>query len=158
MTTAEVSDQPTTPTEFPGPEVTEPPPAYANGATFELVKPVELEQLKAEINKATKRSVEISQSGPPSGLEPISDTNRALLSITPGNVSRDAVQKVIDDHVPDGVFGVPESEQAYQAVVQKIVDDPEADLSPEEMLSAVRGLVLRSTMVASSTPLLGGTG
>jgi hypothetical protein len=135
----------TTPTEWPAPVSTEPPPPFVNGMSFDLVSPVNLEQLTEEINAAVGRTVGLAISGPINGNAPISPVNSATLAVTPANVNREAINKVLAEHAPQQDYGVPDSRKRFSQVIQKVVDNQEVKLTAEELQVAVRGLLMRST-------------
>jgi hypothetical protein len=122
--------------------VQEQPPAFEGQATFELTKAVELSQLAEELTKVLKRQVQLAQMGPDSGWVPSPD-NPATLAITPGDVNRTKVEKAIADHQPIAGYDVPERERQFSDLVNRLQNDPDSDLSDDDVRVAVRALVLR---------------
>ena len=53
------------------------------------------------------------------------------------------VNQAIADHVPDPEWGMPQAEKDYQEVMARLLDDPEADLSSDDVTALVRGLAFR---------------
>lgn len=147
----------TVPTEtdpFPPEQTEEPPPPFESALTFDITKKINMTQLTDEIGAAVKATVQIALSGDAdfnSMIDPSPD-NVATLSVTPSNVSKAKVQKAIDDHVATDGYELPEHEREFAAVTQKLVDDPTATLTDDEVQVALRALVLRLTM-GSDQPL-----
>lgn len=122
--------------------VQEAPPPFADQATFPLTKQVELIQLTDELSKVLKRQVQVAQLGPERGWVP-SEDNPATLAITPSNVNANKVRQVIEAHQPDLGYGISEEEKAFSALSDRLLNDPTAELSDEDVRVAVRGLLLR---------------
>lgn len=130
----------------------EQPPPFDDAMMFDLDKQVELSQLTDEIGKAVKRQVTLAQIGPDSGIVPAPD-NPAKLAVTPGNLDRDTIQKVIDDHEPMLGYDIPEREKAYLALQDRLINDPDAEISDDDLKVAVRGLVQRMASAQPTGPL-----
>lgn len=122
-----------------------PPPPFDDMVSFKLIKPINLAQLRDEIREAVRDNFEMAQVGPDES-GPISESNPASLAVTPSRVPRGKVQKVIDGHQPSEGYNLPEGERQFAAVVEKVSQDRKAELSPEEMQVALRGLLLRSAV------------
>lgn len=122
--------------------VQEQPPAFDDQLLFDLTKQVELTQLAEEIGSAVGRQVSVAQMGPDHGFVPAPD-NPAHLAVSPGNLSKTKIQKALDDHEPIIGYDVPEREKAYGALQDRLMNEPDSELSDEDMRVAVRGLVLR---------------
>lgn len=120
------------------------PPPFADQVTFPLTKQVELTQLADELTRALKRQVQVAQLGPEHGWVP-SEDNPAVLAISPSNVNANKVRQVIDAHQPDLGYGVSDEEKAFTALSDRLLNDPTAELSDEDVRVAVRGLMLRQS-------------
>jgi hypothetical protein len=123
-------------------EVQEQPSPFDDTATFELTKQVELSQLTEELTKALKRQVQVAQMGPQHGFQPTED-DPAQLAISPSSVDRKVVEQVIADHEPVIGYDIPEREKAFTELTNRLQNDPDAELSNEDLKVAVRALVLR---------------
>lgn len=152
-TTAPPVDGPE-PDPFPAEAADTPPAPFEGALTFPIEKKVNLTQLTDEISAAVGRQVSLALSGDASYnslLDPSPD-NPATLSVSPGNVDEAKVQTAIDDHDPDDHYGVPQVEQEFGVVMQKIAEDASAELSPDEVVAAVRGLLLRAAAMSGPAP------
>lgn len=129
------------------------PPAYDSQEVFTITKEVNLVQLADEIDAATGQSVQLALTFPAGGdaLSPASDTNPATLSVSPGTVDQAKVQACIDAHSSIPGYDVPITEQNFLAVLQKLIDNPQASLASADMDAAIRGLVLRAVSPTSVT-------
>jgi hypothetical protein len=114
-----------------------------NALPYKLTKPVNLAQLQHEIQVATDaEDVQTALVGPyPDGV--------SALWVLPPSLEADTVEQAIADHEPDPGWGVPKVEKDYQAVMAKLLDDPEAELSQDELVALVRGLAIRTTLPGS---------
>jgi hypothetical protein len=123
-------------------EVQEQPPPFEDSALFELTKQVELSQLTDELGKALKRQVLVAQLGPEHGFQPAED-NPAQIAVSPSSVDHEVVEKVIADHQPVIGYDIPEREKSFSELTTRLQNDPDAELSDEDLRVAVRGLLLR---------------
>lgn len=137
--TTPTSDEPFPPV-FDGDQA--PPPPFDDQVTFTITKQIELTQLAEEIGKAVGRQVSLAQLGPDAGFVPSAD-NPATLCVSPGSVDKKIVQKAIDDHEPIVGYDVPERIKAFNVLQDRLVNDPDADMSDEDIKVAVRGLIIR---------------
>lgn len=140
---------PTPENPFPPEPSQEPPPPYPDMSSFPLTKPINLAQLREEIRAEVRDNLEIAQVGPKHPGD-ISESNPAILAVTPSRIPEGKVRKVIKDHKASADYDVPKSEREFAAVVKKVVDDPQANLGAAETQSALRGLLMRS---ASTHPV-----
>jgi len=112
-----------------------------------LTAPIQIVQLTDEINAAVTQNVTLAVTGPATGdLTSISVANPAVLSVTPGGLSMAAVQQVINAHMPQDGYDVPEAERRFTAILAKLNADAHAVLSASEIQDALRGLVIRTSV------------
>jgi hypothetical protein len=127
----------------PGPSQNNTPP-YANALQFTVTKPINLTQLEDEIEAALAATVtNISLSGytpPPSS---ISSGNPATLWVVPNTLNSSAVQTVINNHIANPNYGMPQQTQQYLAVVAAIQANTAITLTSTQLNTAVVGLVLQ---------------
>jgi hypothetical protein len=138
------ASSPVTPTP-PAPSQNNTPP-YANAIQFTVTKPINLTQLEDEIEAALASTVtNISLSGstytpPPSS---ISSANPATLWVVPNTLNETAVQTVINNHVANPNYGMPQQTQEYLAVVAAIQANTAITLTSGQINTAIVGLVLQ---------------
>jgi hypothetical protein len=106
-------------------------------AVFDVDKPLNQAQLHSELEKALDVPVQLSTSQAPG------DTVSTLW-LVPGDVDKEQVQTVIDEHEADPEWGVPGSARDFLALVRKIIEDESYQLSQDEIQTALKGLILRS--------------
>lgn len=106
-------------------------------AIFDVTKPVNESQLHDELEKALDIPVQLSTSQTPG-------SSASTLWLVPGDVDREKVQEVIDQHEPNPEWGVPSSTRDFIALVRKIIEDESYELSEDEVQTAIKGLILRS--------------
>lgn len=141
----------TTPTsEDPFPPLAEtvqsdPVQPFDDQVTFQIVKPFGLAQLIDEITTALKREINVAQLGPDDQFGPISETNPVTLAVSPSSVNQSKVQQAIDAHQPVEGYDVPAHEKAFSELRQRVLDEPDAELSAEDIAVAIRGLLLRDS-------------
>jgi hypothetical protein len=104
---------------------------------FELTKVVNQSQLHSELETALDQSIQLATSKTPGD-------EFGTLWLVPGGLDKAVIQRVIDDHVPEQEWGVPQSTRDYFALLRKVSEDPEADLTTAEVQTAIKGLLLRS--------------
>lgn len=117
-----------------------PPPPLENAAAYQTDKYLHVLQLEAELREATGVTantvwIRNSSENP--------DDWAGTLYVVPADLDEATVHAVLDNHVPDSSYGVPESTRAFNGVRQKVVDNPDVTLSDEELSSAVKGMLLR---------------
>jgi hypothetical protein len=108
----------------------------ADPAQFHADKEINQSQLHAELEQALDRAVQLSSTSTPG--EP-----GETIWLIPGDVDEETVQEVIDQHEADANWGVPQSTQAYFDVIRRVSEDPEIELTPQEIQTVVKGLLLR---------------
>ena len=113
-----------------------PPFPDTESANFTLTKQVNQAQLHHELEEALGVPIQLSTSKTPGEDE-------ETLWLVPGDVAEDTVQQVIDDHEPDQEWGVPKATRDYFALLRKVSEDPDTDLTAEEIQTAVKGILLR---------------
>lgn len=128
----------------PDEDVDAPSPPYADAASFPIEKPVNLIQISDELTTAAGQAVRVAITGPVDILQPISPTNDATLWVAPNSISSGLIIGVVEDHVANPAYGMAQSDLDFQSAVQKVVNNPNAVLTDDEMQAAVRGLLLRS--------------
>lgn len=106
-------------------------------AVFDVTKPLNEAQLHDELEKVLDTPVQLSTSQAPG------DTTSTLW-LVPGDVDQEKVQAVIDDHVANPEWGVPSVTRNYLALVRKVIEDEDYELSQDEIQTALKGLLLRS--------------
>lgn len=119
-----------------------PPPAYADQATFEIDKPINLAQLASEIQQGVRKQVNVAQLGPQDQAAPISADNKVEIAVSPGSVNADTVNQVIADHEPQEGWGVPTYIRDFDALLLRVANEPDETLSGDDLELAVRGLLL----------------
>lgn len=124
-------------------QVQPPPPPFDDQLTFPLTKPINLAQLGDEIQAALSEAVRTAQVGPDDPMAPISQDNQATLAVSPSDVDAAAVTTVIEDHQPTDGYDVPEHVKDFDALLNRIVNEPDAELSGDDLRVAIRGLMLR---------------
>lgn len=107
-----------------------------DAAEFHADKDVRQVQLHDELEKALDRPVQLSTSSTPG--EP-----GEHLWIVPGDVDTDVVEQVIADHKPDPNYGVPQSTRDWFDIQRRVMEDPEAELSPQDVQTVLKGLLMR---------------
>lgn len=121
-----------------------------NAVTVQVTKAINMVQLVDEISSALNQQVNVAMRQQ-DFTRPISADNPATLFIQPNTVSVPTVQSVITAHVPNPNYGTPVSITMFNEVTQKVLDDFEVDLTAEELEVAVKGLLLRTALIPSST-------
>lgn len=106
-------------------------------AIFDVTKPVNEAQLHDELEKVLDVPVLLSTSQVPGA-----DTS--TLWLVPGDVDKERVQEIIDDHVANPEWGVPSTTRDFLALVRKVIENEDYQLSEAEIQTALRGLILRS--------------
>lgn len=129
-----------------------PPPPFPNGASFPLEKPVNLVQITDEIAAAAGQAVQVAITGTYDTAQPISPTNEAVIWVAPNTISSSIIITAIEDHVPNPTYGISNADLHFQAALQKVLTDPNAVLTSDEIQAAVRGLLIRS-VIPTSHPL-----
>ena len=107
-----------------------------DAAVFDVQKPLNEAQLHAELEQALDTPVQLSTSQAPGD-------SSSTLWLIPGDVDRELVENVIDEHEANPEWGVPSTTRNFLALVRKLRDDDEYELTPEELQTAVKGLILR---------------
>lgn len=117
---------------------------FPNATTFPVTKPINPVQLLDEINTAVGGGAQVAivgESGVPS--DQISVTHPATVWVAPDTLNQTTVGNAITAHVANPLYGQPASDAAFNAVLTKVANDPNADLTDEEIQTAVRGLLLQ---------------
>lgn len=125
--------------------VDEPYQPFPDCTRFDLDKPFNQQQLMQELGAALGGPVQMATTSATPGQP--GTTAESYLWLVPSTVDRAKVQAAIDAHVPDPSWGIPESVQAYRALLGKVQADPEASLTADEMQTAVKGLLVRMSYV-----------
>jgi hypothetical protein len=134
-TQAEGDPPPEEPSYWPPDPASAPVP---NAIPFLLTTGVNLAQLQQEISAASD-DVEVGAYviGPyPDGT--------MILWLTPPSLDPAVVEQVIDDHVPNPDWGIPQIQKDFQAVTTKLAQNPEADLTSDEVKTIAVMLALQS--------------
>jgi hypothetical protein len=105
-------------------------------AQFHTDKDVRQVQLHAELEQALDRTVQLSTSSTPGEVG-------EHLWIVPADVDTEVVEQVIADHVPDPNWGVPQSTRDWFDIQRRITEDPEIELTADEIQTVVKGLLAR---------------
>lgn len=121
-----------------------PPPPFPDASSFPLTKEINLIQLQDEIAAAVGQTVQTAVTGNYDPAQPISPTNPATFWVAPNTVSSATVTATIAAHVPNPAYGMSNTEVLFQAALQKVLSDPNAVLTNDELQAAVRGLLVRS--------------
>jgi hypothetical protein len=106
-------------------------------AIFDVDKPVNESQLHSELEQALGIPVQLSTSQAPG------DTS-SMLWLVPGDVDQEQVQAVIDEHEANPEWGVPSTTRDFLALMRKVTEDDDYQLSQDEIQTAVKALILRS--------------
>ena len=139
-------EPPTEPSYWPPDPSTAPVP---NTVPYLLTKGVNLAQLQQEVSDASD-GVEVGAYviGPyPDGT--------TILWLSPPSLDPDVVAQAIEDHASNPDWGIPQAYKDFQTVMTKLAQNPEADLSTDEVKQLVVGLALQSqvpTGIVSSNP------
>lgn len=139
LSQASAPSNPVTP-KPPAPEDDMVPP-YTGAVFYPTAKTIGLMQFADELIEASGDSSVLV-----SGYTPEVGGGSAGVWVFPGTIPGDLVRQVIDDHNMDPHYGQTDSNRAFLDVVQKVVDDPTQDLTSDEIQTAVKGLLYRSTM------------
>lgn len=105
-------------------------------AQFHAEKNVQQAQLHAELEKALDKPVQLSTSSMPG------ETGEHLW-IVPGDVDAEVVEQVIADHEPDPNWGIPQATRDWFDIQRRVLEDPEIQLSQDEMQTVLKGLLMR---------------
>jgi hypothetical protein len=125
--------------------VEEPYQPFPDCARFDLNKSFNQQQLLQELGVALGSPVQMATTSATPGMP--GATIESYLWVVPSSVDRAKVQAAIDAHVPDPNWGIPESVQAYRALLAKVQGDPSVSLTTDEMQTAVKGLLVRMSYV-----------
>jgi hypothetical protein len=141
---------------LPAPASDTPPPPLDNAITFVINKEINLTQLTDEISKAANTTVQVAVSMSAEGdpTQPYSEGNPGTLYVTPATVDKAKVQAVIDAHVVNSNYSVPQVEQDFAAITELVLTDPTTVLSEDQIQQALRGLIARATAPAVPGQLL----
>lgn len=105
-------------------------------AQFHADKDVRQLQLHDELEKALDRPVQLSTARTPG--EP-----GEHLWIVPGDVDADIVKQVIAEHEPDPNYGVPQSTRDWFDIQRRVMENPDTELSHEDIQTVLKGLLMR---------------
>lgn len=105
-------------------------------AEFHADKDVRQVQLHDELEKALDRPVQLSTSSTPG------ETGEHLW-IVPADVDTDVVEQVIADHDPDPNYGIPQSTRDWFDIQRRVTEDPDTELSHEDIQTVLKGLLMR---------------
>jgi hypothetical protein len=105
-------------------------------AQFYTEKEIRQVQLHAELEKALDQVIQISSARTPGEAG-------EHLWIVPATVDSEVVEQVLADHEPDPNWGVPQSTRDWFDIQRRVMEDPEVELSAEEMQTVLKGLLLR---------------
>jgi hypothetical protein len=129
-----------------------PPPPYPNAASFPLEKPVNLIQITDEIASAAGQTVQVAVTGDYDHTQPISPTNEAIFWVAPDTISSGVITSVLGAHVSNPAYGMSNADLLFQSALQKVLNNPNATLTEDEIQASVRGLLLRSTIPIGQQP------
>jgi|tagenome__1003787_1003787.scaffolds.fasta_scaffold19398446_2 hypothetical protein len=107
-----------------------------NAIPFRLTDPVNLGQLNQELSAALNTEVQGVLVGP-------YEDGGSILWLTPPSADPDIVAQVVEDHVPDPDWGLPSVVAGYEEAMSKLGDDPNTELSAEEVRILAAGNALR---------------
>jgi len=124
-------------------EQDQPDSPIPGAVAFSVDKPVNLEQLEAEISAATGAQVTVALVGAPDGQAPLDAGNVATLWVIPASASASLVQQALDDHSADSGWGIPQVIQELNEIWALLSASPELILTQEQQLKLLRGLAFR---------------
>jgi hypothetical protein len=125
------------------------PDPFPDADVFGLTKDVNQLQLNDELNAKLGATVLVAVS-PVDSNRVISDDNPAKLYISPSGQDQSKVYDTINAHVPYAAYDVPAADRQYSEVVQKTVEDFTAELTLDEMQTAIKGLLLKQNTAEQS--------
>lgn len=132
----------------PLPVVESATPPIDDAIGYELDKPINLPQLQSEINALSSVDVvNTALSGPDDQSQPISDSNELVLWIAPPGVDAGAVAQAFANHVPDPHWGIPQFNLDFNALLERLREDPQADLTSDEESTLIRGVAINFAMM-----------
>jgi hypothetical protein len=102
-----------------------------------VAKPVNEAQLHSELEEELDTSIQLSTSQAPGATS-------STLWLLPGDVDREQVQAIIDEHEANSEWGVPSATLNFLALVRKVTEDDDYQLNQDEIQTAVKALILRS--------------
>ena len=105
-------------------------------AQFHTDKSLRQAQLHAELEQALDQTIQLSTASTPG--EP-----GERLWIVPATVDAEIVERVLEDHVPDPNWGVPQSTRDWFDIQRRVREDPEVELSERDIQTVLKGLLLR---------------
>jgi hypothetical protein len=105
-------------------------------AQFHVEKEIRQVQLHDELEKALDRPIQISSASTPG--EP-----GELVWIVPADVDTEVVEKVLEEHVPDPNWGIPQATRDWFDIQRRVLEDPDIELSAQEVQTVLKGLLLR---------------
>lgn len=109
----------------------------SDAAHFPIAKEINQSQLHNELEKALGMQVQLSTT------KERLDAVDGYLWLVPSTVDGDVVTSTLEKHVADPEWGIPQSTKDYIALVRKVMEDPEAELSAFEVQVGIKGLLLR---------------
>jgi hypothetical protein len=122
-------------TPVKAPEPDEPWQPFPDCARFDIDKQINQAQLQDELQTALGYVIQLSMTR----ADPASPV--AYLWIVPSSVARATVNEVIEAHVPDPNWGIPDAVRQYRDLVRRVVADPSITLTATELQIGVKGLI-----------------
>ena len=113
-------------------------------APYLLTKAVNLAQLQQEVSDASD-GIDVGAYiiGPyPDGT--------TILWLNPSSLDPDVVAQAIEDHELNSDWGIPQVYRDFQTVMTKLAQNPESELSTDEVRSLAVGLALQSQVPTGS--------
>lgn len=105
-------------------------------AQFHAEKELRQAQLHAELEQALDHTVQLSTARKPG-------ETAETIWIVPADVDAKVVEQVIADHVPDPNWGIPQATRDWFDIQRRVMEDPELELTSEEIQVVVKGLLIR---------------
>lgn len=105
-------------------------------ALFHTEKEIRQAQLHAELETALDKVIQISSASTPG--EP-----GQTVWIVPADVDAEVVEQVLEDHVPDPNWGVPQATRDWFDIQRRVLEDPDVELTSQEVQTVLKGLLLR---------------
>lgn len=130
---------------------TTPPAPYPNALQFAVTKAINLTQLDVEMQAALGVSVNLALNGsnytpPPSSISP---SNPATLWVVPNTVSSSAVQTVINNHVANPNYGLPQQTQDFLTLIAAIQANNAITLTSTQINTGLVGVILQLASLVS---------
>jgi hypothetical protein len=119
----------------------------SDGVGYEITKQVNLGQLVDEIEKATDTSpVNLATTASDD------DPGATVLWMTPAGLDAAVIAQVVADHVPDPLWGVSSTTQEFNAALSRLRENPDGELSNDDLVALVKGIALNFTAFMPPPP------